>query len=121
MQELVKTDCKLIFFKKKIVPISSFSPPFTSLHLSLSRFSNNKFKLLTVTSETRKYFIHVTRFFKVYFQNTYFEITFFPEKHSKNIKTLQTGYHCLENHVNHMFKFKLENSFSILSSYNQEI
>ena len=29
-----------------------------SLCLSLSRFPNNRFKLLTVTSETRKYFIH---------------------------------------------------------------
>ena len=72
--------------------------------------------------------------FKINFQYTYFENTIFYEKHvvptkmvwlkggvSKGLplpKLVTIVY--LENHINHMFILKLKNSFSILSSHNQE-
>ena len=57
-QELVKTDRRYCILKKKVAPTLPLPLPFRSLCQSLSRFPNNKFKLLTVTNKTRKYFIH---------------------------------------------------------------
>ena len=59
-QELVKTDRKYPFFKK-IVPISSSPLPFTELVFIFVSISEQRNKLLTVTSETWKYFIHSNR------------------------------------------------------------
>ena len=59
-QELVKTDRKHHFLKKFFqFHLRLFLSQ--SLCLSLSRIPNKKIKLLTVTSETRKYFIHSNR------------------------------------------------------------
>ena len=53
-QELVKMDRKYYFFKNEISPISSSMLPLTEIYWSLSWLR----KLLSVTSEKRKYFIH---------------------------------------------------------------
>ena len=59
-QEVVKTHRKYHFSKKLF---QFHLRRFVSLRLclSLSQFSNKKNKLLTVTSEIRKYFIHSNR------------------------------------------------------------
>ena len=55
-QELVRPDRK--YHLNKLFQCHLRSILLQSLRLALPRFPNNKFKLLTVTNETRKYFIH---------------------------------------------------------------
>ena len=83
-QELVKTGRKF-HFKKKLFPIHLLRFSSQSLCLSLPRFPNNRFKLLTVTSETRKYFIFLD------------QICSKTDKY--RVKNRKSEYHCWILHI----------------------